>query len=118
MKGVSNKRVAVVGDRGSVIGFRGMAMETRVIEEEGEAQAVLAELIEQGECAVIFVTEQVAEEAEEIIAAQRYKPLPAIVSIPSAGSFMGKGQAQINEAVKKAIGFNILGDWTQTPEDN
>ena len=111
------KRVAVVGDLGSIIGFRGMSMETFAISDKAEAIAALKHLIESDAYAVIYVTEQVAGDADEIIKVVRFQALPAIVTIPQAGDFQGLGKMVIKDAVKKAIGFNILGDWDKQLDD-
>lgn len=111
-----SKRVAVVGDLGSIIGFRGMSMETFAVASPEEAVETMDRLVQSEAYAVIYVTEQVSDEAAEIIAELRFKPMPAIVTIPQAGEFQGLGKMVIQDAVKKAIGFNILGDWDKKHE--
>ncbi len=111
------KRVAVVGDLGSIIGFRGMSMETFAVSDKAETIDALKHLITSEGYAVIYITEQVAHDADEIIKSVRFQALPAIVTIPQAGEFRGLGKMVIKDAVKKAIGFNILGDWDKQYED-
>lgn len=110
------KRVAVLGDLGSIIGFRGMSMETFAIQNDEEACQTLAHLIKTEAYAVIYVTEQVANAAAKEITGVRFKAMPAIVTIPQAGEFKGMGKMLIQDAVKKAVGFNILGDWDKKLE--
>lgn len=111
---IDKRRVAVVGDLGSIIGFRGMSMETFAIHNQEETREVLEHLIQSEAYAVIYITEQVADDAAEVIESVRFKPLPAIVTIPQAGDFQGLGKMVIKDAVRKAIGFNILGDWDKS----
>ncbi len=114
MMEMETKRVAVLGDLGSIIGFRGMSMETFAIQTDEEARQTLAHLIKTEAYAVIYVTEQVARVSSKEIEGIRFQPLPAIVTIPQAGDFQGMGKMLIQDAVRQAVGFNILGDWDKT----
>lgn len=107
-------RVAVVGDLASIIGYRGMSMDTFPVVDAEDTKVRMKKLVDSGLYAVIFVTETVMNQASELVEEQRYKTLPAIVSVPRAGEYLGLGKLAIHEAVRKAIGFNILGDWDQS----
>ena len=58
--------------------------------------------------AVIFVTEEEAEGAREMIARFAAEPLPAIIPIPGASGANGFGMRAVRANVEKAVGVDIL----------
>ena len=59
---------------------------------------------------MIFVTEQVAEQASQLIERYKSRPYPVVVPIPSAEGNKGLGMQGIKSNVEKAIGADILFD--------
>ena len=66
-------KIAVLGDRESVLGFLALGLDVRPAETAQEGREALRELAQT--CAVIFVTETLAQELAPEIA--RYKDVPA-----------------------------------------
>ena len=62
-------KIAVVGDKDSVLAFKAIGLEVHAVESADEAATVLKKLAR--DCAVIFITEQIAEKVSDVI--QRYK---------------------------------------------
>lgn len=58
--------------------------------------------------AVIFVTEQVAQNIEETIERYNRETLPAVILIPSNQGTLNIGMQRISDNVEKAVGVNIL----------
>ena len=58
--------------------------------------------------AVIFVTEQVAQNIEETIERYNKAVLPAIILIPGNQGSLNIGMQRISDNVEKAVGMNIL----------
>ena len=61
-----------------------------------------------GGYAIIFVTEQAAEAASEMIDRYKTSPFPAIIPIPGNRGTTGVGMNGIHANVEKAIGADIL----------
>ena len=100
-------RIAVVGDWNSIMGFRALGLETYPTADVEEAKEIVRTLAKE-ECAVIYLTEQLAKDMMPTI--QRYKDAlrPAIILIPGREGSNGLGINALNAAVERAIGTNIL----------
>ena len=57
-------KIAVIGDRDSVYGFSALGLETCFVNSAEEAREQLYRL-ENENCAIIYITEQLAEELSE-----------------------------------------------------
>lgn len=99
-------KIAVLGDRGSVLGFRAIGLDTHFADSAEEAAPVLKKLA--GEAAIIYITEQLAAGLAEEIAAYKDSVIPAIIPIPGRQGTMGMGMAALKSAVERAVGADIL----------
>jgi len=102
-------KIAVLGGRETVMGFKALGLEACPVENVSEAKETFKRLTKDTEdYAIIYVEENLALElADEI---DRYKdlPRPAIILIPGREGSLGLGQQALNAAVERAIGTNIL----------
>ncbi len=106
-------RIAFIGDRDSVWGFRALGMTALPVAGAGEAREALAGAVRDGH-AIIFVTEDVYETCSEEIAAYRDQALPTVTVLPSVRGSRGFATAEIHRAVSAAVGADIL----SVSEDN
>ena len=99
-------RIAVVGDWNSILGFRALGLETFPVKSAEEAKETVRQLARE-ECAVIYLTEQLAKDMTDTL--QRYKDAlcPAIILSPGREGSLGIGQSNIESAIKRAIGTDI-----------
>ena len=58
--------------------------------------------------AVIFITEQVSVQIEDMISEYENEVLPAIIPIPNNRGSLGVGLKKIRESVERAIGVDIF----------
>lgn len=100
-------RVAVVGDRESVLGFRALGLEVFTPASAEEARNVVDRLGRE-DCAVIFLTERLAAQIEETVERYSASITPAVILIPDRGGSLGIGMEAISKRVEKAVGRNIL----------
>lgn len=100
-------KIAVIGDRDSILGFKALGLDTVFADNGEEAKAALHRLAGE-ECAVIYLTEQLAQEITSDIERYADAPRPAIILIPGKGGSLGIGIENVNKAVEKAVGSNIL----------
>lgn len=100
-------KIGAVGDRDSTLGFLALGFEVAAVTDPAEACREIDRLAQDG-CAVIFVTEDVAEKCSSAIDKYKKQPLPAVVMIPGASGPKGLGLAALREAAQNAVGADIL----------
>jgi len=109
VRAMSNYKIAVLGDRDSVLGFQALGLDTFSAETAEEAKSILHRLAKEN-YAVVYLTEQYAQHmAAEL---ERYKDrlTPAIILIPGKEGSLGIGMANVKKAVERAVGVDILGE--------
>lgn len=100
-------RVAVMGDRDSIYGFAALGLDTFPVNDAAQGAKTLRQLA-QGEYAVIYVTESLAEKIAEEIAAYNERRLPAVILIPGVSGNTGMGIAGVKKSVEQAVGSDII----------
>lgn len=105
---IKKGKIAVIGDKDSVLAFKAVGVETCIAQNVFEANDALRRL--KDDCAVIFVTEELAAEISETIDKLKSRPYPAVIPIPGARGSNGYGMANVRKDVEKAIGADILFD--------
>ena len=100
-------KVGVIGDRDSIIGFRALGMSVHDAATPAAAESLLRQLAEE-QFAVIFITEQLAENNLPLLRELRSRKLPAVIPIPSIAGTTGLGMHQVRESVKTAVGMDIF----------
>jgi len=102
-------KVAVVGEKDTVLCFKAIGLDVFPVTEEDAADSsrTVNRLAREG-YGIIFITEQIAQTIDETI--ERYKShvLPAIILIPGNQGSLGIGLQKIRDNVEKAVGVNIL----------
>ncbi|MDI9462762.1 MAG: V-type ATP synthase subunit F [Bacillota bacterium] len=100
-------KVAVIGDKDSILGFKALGVITYPVTDGKEAISALRE-IERENVAVVCITEAIAGQIREEISKLQQKLLPSVVLIPNNKGTLGLGMRQIKENAEKAIGVDIL----------
>ena len=100
-------KVAVIGDRDSIYGFAALGLDTFPVSESSEASKQLRELAE-GEYAVIYITEALAQTLEAEVNHYRLESLPAIIPIPGVSGNTGMGIQNVKKSVEQAVGSDII----------
>jgi V/A-type H+-transporting ATPase subunit F len=101
-------KIAVLGDRESVMGFKALGLEVHSAEHPAEARKILHRLARDGETAIIYLTEQYAAEMGDEIAKYKEQVMPAIILIPGKSGALGIGMQNIKDSVERAVGADIL----------
>ena len=99
-------RIAVVGDWNSILGFRALGLETVPVKDAQEAKEAVRRLAKE-ECAVIYLTEQLAKDMVDTLRPYKDALRPAIILIPGRERSQGIGKSNIESAIKRAIGTDI-----------
>lgn len=101
-------KIAVLGDRDSVLGFSALGLSVFPVENADEAKDKLRTLARSGEYAIIYITENYYEELSLIIDRYKDSVTPAVILIPGTGGSLGLGKKAIDDAVERAIGADII----------
>jgi V/A-type H+-transporting ATPase subunit F len=100
-------KIAFIGDRDSVWGFKAFGITALPATGTEEARDAFTAAVKQGH-AIIFVTEDVYEACSEQIAEYRDQALPTVTVLPSVKGSRGIATAEIHKAVSAAVGADIL----------
>lgn len=99
-------KIAVLGDRDSVLGFRALGLDT-VFADSGEAAAQELHRMAKEEYAIVYIVEDLAAQISQEIAKYNEKTAPAVILIPGRGGSLGLAQARLKSAVERAVGADI-----------
>ena len=99
-------KIAVLGDRDSVMGFKALGLDTFFVEEADEARRTLHRIAKE-EYAIIYITEQLAELLPADIARYKSEVTPAIILIPGKSGSLGLGAQALQTAIERAVGADI-----------
>ncbi len=100
-------KIAVMGDKESIIGFSSLGMEIYPTYDKVNAASKLKELAQSG-YAVIFITESLASTIHEQIEKFKDSTTPAIILIPGVSGNTGEGMSSVLKSVERAVGSQIL----------
>ena len=100
-------RIAVIGGRDSVLGFRALGLETCIAETGEQAKAAIHRMAKDS-YAIIYLTEHLAAQIPAEIERRRGDTAPAIILIPGREGSLGIGMTGVRTAAEKAVGADIL----------
>lgn len=100
-------KVAVVGDKDSVMGFTALGIDIFPVYEADEIKKTIHKLAEE-EYAIIYITEQCYLQGKDAIDRYKDNELPAIIVIPGITGSMGLGMNEVRESAKRAVGVDVL----------
>ncbi len=100
-------KIAVIGDRDSILGFKLLGVDTFSVTDSPGALAVLKKLATEN-YGIIYLTEELAQELADPVNELNKRFLPVVVPIPNSKGVLGIGMQQIRIKVEKAIGADIL----------
>ena len=100
-------KVAVVGDKDSILGFKALGVDAFTVFDGDEARKAVDNLARK-DYGIIFITEQMASLIPDTIERYNNKMIPAVILIPSNQGTLDIGMNRIRDNVEKAVGINIL----------
>ena len=104
---MSEYKIAALGDRDSVLGFRALGLEVFPVETVEEARLTLHQLA-KGNYAIVYLTEGFAKDMTAEIARYKDSLTPAVILIPGKEGSLGIGMTNVKTAVERAVGADIL----------
>ncbi len=99
-------KIAVLGDRDSVLGFKALGLDTYFVESSDEARITLHRLAKE-DYAIIYITEQLADTIGADIARYKTSVTPAVILIPGKTGSLGLGAQALQSAIERAVGADI-----------
>ena len=99
-------KIAVLGDRDSVMGFKALGLDTYFVETTEEARHTLHRLAKE-EYAIIYITEQLASDIGADVDRYKSEVTPAVILIPGKTGSLGLGARALQSAVERAVGADI-----------
>ena len=100
-------KIAAIGDKDSVLGFKALGLEVHPVDDVDQARRAVHTLAKEN-CAIIYLTEQLAAQMGQEIARYKDSLTPAIILIPGKEGSLGIGMANVKTAVERAVGADIL----------
>ena len=105
---MSSYKIAVLGDKESIVGFKALGLETIFAETTEEARVAFTRLARhKEEYAIIYITEQLAKNLTVEIDDVKDNVTPAVILIPSKNGSLGLGMSALTTAIERAIGADI-----------
>ncbi len=101
-------KIAILGSHDAVLGFKGLGVEAFGLTEK-DAEEMTKKVVESGDYAVVFITEDWMEKLDRALEDYRERALPAIVSVPSPKGTTGAALRNLKKIVEQAVGSDILG---------
>ena len=105
-------KIAVIGGTDTVMGFKALGLEVHPVSGAEDAKNVLRHLVSddcEDHYAIIYLEETLAPELSADIDRFRNQVTPAVILLPGREGSSGKSMTALHEAVKRAIGADILG---------
>lgn len=99
-------KIAVLGDRDSVMGFKALGLDTHFVETTEEARHTLHRLARE-DYAIIYITEQLAADISSEINKYKTAVTPAVILIPGKTGSLGLGAQALQSAIERAVGADI-----------
>ena len=100
-------KIAVVGEKESVLGFKAVGFAVFETAAPQEAEETVRRLAKEG-YGIIFITEQALGPILPILNDYKDRRIPAIIPIPGRQGTMGLGMTSVRQSVERAVGADIL----------
>lgn len=104
---IKSGKIAIIGDKDSILAFKAVGAEIFNARSGFEANDILRTLAKQ-DYAVIFISEDLAENIKDTLEKLKSRAFPTVIPIPKQGHNSGFGMKGLKKDVEKAIGADIL----------
>ncbi len=105
---MSSNKIAVIGDRDTVTGFRLVGVsECAIPKSPDETRELLYNFFRDPSMGLIIITEPLAEQVEDTILEFSQSPVPVILMISDRTGSTGTYEAVLKELIRRAVGIEI-----------
>jgi V/A-type H+/Na+-transporting ATPase subunit F len=107
--GMSEGKIAFIGDADSVLGFRALGVITVIPANANEAREKFAELVKDG-TSIIMITEDMIDDLQEQIDETVHLAIPSVVVLPGITGTQKRGEDTIRELIIRAVGVDLMSE--------
>lgn len=100
-------RVGILGNKQSILAFRALGLETFSAGSVSEIEKA-KEITSSNDFAILFITEETAQQFKKEIAPFFERTSPAVLVVPGLGDEMGEGEKSLKMILERALGSDIL----------
>ena len=105
---MSSNKIAVIGDRDTVTGFRLVGVNECVIPNSPEeTRNYLYQYFRDPSMGLIMITEPLASEVDDTIVELSQSPVPVILLVPDRDGTTGAYEAVLKELIRRAVGIEL-----------
>jgi V/A-type H+-transporting ATPase subunit F len=105
---MSSNKIAVIGDRDTVTGFRLVGVnECAIPKTPEETRKFLYQYFRDPAMGLIIITEPLAAEVDETIVDLSQSAIPVILLVPDRNGTTGTYEAVLKELIRRAVGIEI-----------
>ncbi|MDE6550920.1 MAG: V-type ATP synthase subunit F [Clostridia bacterium] len=101
----SNK-IAVIGDKDIVLAFKAVGMDVYPSSSAAQSADTLKSIANK--YSIVFITEDLARDNNQLIERYKSRTYPAVIPIPPPSGSTGYGMEGIRADVERAVGTDIL----------
>lgn len=99
-------KIAILGEKKSILGFKALGIDSFGVNGEQDFQEA-ARTIDKGDYAILFVTEDAAEDYSRELERFYQKTLPAVLIVPGFRKTEG-GRQGLRKIVERALGSEMI----------
>lgn len=99
-------KTAIIGNGDSVLSFKAGGVDVFTVADTSEARETLRKLAKQYK--IIFITDDLAEQLDDLITRINAEPYPIVVAIPSDTGSGDYARRKMTEQMERALGVDIL----------
>lgn len=100
-------KIAAVGEKDIMLIFKAIGAEVYPVSEYSQAAPKIKKLAKEG-YGIIFITENIAAELDQLIKSYSDQFLPSIVVIPGLGKRNNYAIKRLRQAIIKAVGIDVI----------
>lgn len=104
-----NAKIGAIGENDVLLIFKAVGVEVFPVENSMEAAEKIAELA-KAEYGIIFITESIAEDIDDVIAEYSSRMLPSIVVVPGLRERNNYALKRLRESIIKAVGADVMNE--------
>lgn len=98
-------KMAIIGNGDNILAFKAGGVDAYYVKDREDAKDVLRKLAK--EYGVIFITEQLAQEVDDLLKKFNQTPYPIILPVPTGDKDCGYAEKKLKERMEKALGVDI-----------
>lgn len=99
-------KMAIIGDGDSVLAFKAGGVDAYSVQNSEQARDILRKLAKSYQ--IIFITDDIAKQIDDLIKKYLTSPYPIVLSVPSKKGSNGYGMEGLKKSMDKALGVDIL----------